>query len=106
MTPPEDRPGAEEFMRAERGVVVFRDCSECGEQYPEWTVVSTMRCPACRIRTARLSALEEAAKVARDESYAWEEWQTKQGRSTSEPDVGDAIANALRCLDLKLRALK
>lgn len=34
------------------GMVTVRDCWRCGEEYPEWNVLSTTRCPECRTQKA------------------------------------------------------
>ena len=72
---------SEDFWRTPQGLVTLQDCMDCKQPYPQWSVLSNMTCPSCRVARER----ERCAKMVE----GFEDWIWPDKKSEAVREAGD-----------------
>lgn len=96
------------------GSMSWRECVKCDNPYPEWTAMSSMTCPACKLAAAQsaLAAEQQAHAETRGAMSAQDEREKQAAEKCGVPyelsgcDWPDAVADAVIELLAKNRFMK
>ena len=54
----------EDAWVTQKGMVILMTCIECKEDYPQWSILSSMTCPNCKVTRERKRCAEIAEELA------------------------------------------